>query len=113
MDGFLDVTELHALCDGEAHFGDHLAGVLADDGRGDDLVGSLLAVNPTEAPVLAFGLSAVVVVDGEFVDVDVRGVFREFGIRWAGVGDFRISVSHPAHDSVLRVHAIRPWHQGV
>jgi len=113
MNRFLNVPQPHATCDGQAHFGNHLASVFTDDRRRDDFVGSFFTVNLTETSVFALGLSAIVVFDRQFVSVKVRLLFFDFRIRRSGMSDFGIGVGYPTHDTVFCVEPVRPWHQGV
>ena len=113
MHRFLNVSQSHAFCDRETHFGDHLARVFTDDRGGNDFVGSLFAMDFAEPTVLAFCLSAIVVLDRQLVGIDIRFLFLDLGIWRSGVGHFRVRVGHPAHDTVFRVQSIRPRHQRV
>ena len=78
MNRFLDVFQSHAFGDGEAHLGDHLASVFANNGRRNDFVRSLFAVDPSEAAMLTFGLCPIIVFHWQFVSVEIGFLFLDF-----------------------------------
>lgn len=98
-----NVLTRSAVLDGQSGFGDHLAGIGADDVHTQDAVGLCIGNELDETLGLQVGLSAGVGTEGEGSDTVVNTGFLDFGFVLANPRDFGVGVHDTGDGAVVDV----------